>query len=70
MANALLSFGLKKGDRVAILAPNHIEHIELEVAVAFAGLIKVPLNYHLRPREHEYMLQHSGPSLFLGEEKF
>lgn len=68
LANALLSFGLKKGDRVAILASNRIEHIELEVAVAFAGLIKVPLNYRLHPREHEYMLQHSGASLLLGEE--
>ncbi|KAF0817711.1 MULTISPECIES: class I adenylate-forming enzyme family protein [unclassified Cytobacillus] len=68
LANALISFGLKKGDRVAILASNRIEHIELEVAAALAGLIKVPLNYRLHPREHEYMLQHSGASILLGED--
>lgn len=67
LAQALLDRGLKKGDRVAILMSNRLEHIELDVAIAWAGLIKVPLNYRLHPKEHEYILEHSGASLLIAE---
>ncbi|MBM7587162.1 long-chain acyl-CoA synthetase [Bacillus pakistanensis] len=67
LANALISRGLKKGDRVAILMSNRMEHIELDVAIALTGLIKVPLNYRLHPKEHKYALQDSGASLLIGE---
>lgn len=67
LANALLSSGLAKGDRVAILMSNRMEHIELDVAIAIAGLIKVPMNYRLHPNEHEYVLKDSGAKLLIGE---
>ncbi|MCP3739596.1 class I adenylate-forming enzyme family protein [Rossellomorea sp. BNER] len=67
LANALISRGLNKGDRVAILMSNRLEHIELDVAIALTGLIKVPLNYRLHPREHKYALKDSGASLLIGE---
>jgi acyl-CoA synthetase (AMP-forming)/AMP-acid ligase II len=35
--------GLKLGDRVAVLADNRPEYIELDYACALAGLVKVPL---------------------------
>lgn len=59
--------GLKKGDRIAILMANRLEHIELDVALAIAGLVKVPLNYRLHPKEHEYMLNDSSPNLIIGD---
>jgi acyl-CoA synthetase (AMP-forming)/AMP-acid ligase II len=68
LANALLAQGLKKGDRVAILMSNRIEHIELDMAIALAGLIKVPLNYRLHAKEQEYILSHSGAAVLIGEE--
>lgn len=58
---------LKKGDRIAILMANRLEHIELDVALAIAGLVKVPLNYRLHPKEHEYMLNDSNPKLIIGD---
>ncbi|MBD8138109.1 long-chain fatty acid--CoA ligase [Peribacillus frigoritolerans] len=67
LANALLSSGLSKGDRVAILMSNRMEHIEIDVAIAIAGLIKVPMNYRLHPNEHEYVLKDSGAKLLIGE---
>ncbi|MGQ5536595.1 class I adenylate-forming enzyme family protein [Neobacillus sp. M.A.Huq-85] len=67
LAQALLDRGLQKGERVAILMSNRLEHIELDVAIAWAGLIKVPLNYRLHPKEHEYILEHSGTSLLIAE---
>ncbi|TQR21345.1 class I adenylate-forming enzyme family protein [Psychrobacillus vulpis] len=72
-AHALSSYfhdkGFVKGDRIAILMPNRLEHIELDVAVSLAGLIKVPLNYRLHPREHQYMLNDALPKLIIGEQE-
>jgi acyl-CoA synthetase (AMP-forming)/AMP-acid ligase II len=67
LAHALLAHGLQKGDRVAILMSNRLEHLQLDVAIALAGLIKVPLNYRLHPKEHEYVVQQSGAKLLIGE---
>ena len=68
LANGLRAKGLEKGDRVAILMTNRLEHIELDVAIALVGMIKVPLNYRLHPKEHEYALQNSGAKLLIGED--
>ena len=59
--------GLEKGNRIAILMSNRLEHIELDVALALAGLVKVPLNYRLHPKEHQYMLNDSSPKLVIGD---
>ncbi|WP_262173921.1 class I adenylate-forming enzyme family protein [Saccharococcus sp. Marseille-Q5394] len=59
--------GLKKGDRVGILMANRLEHIELDVATALTGVIKVPLNYRLHPKEHNYMLKDADVSLVIGD---
>jgi acyl-CoA synthetase (AMP-forming)/AMP-acid ligase II len=67
IANALHAAGLNKGDRFGILMSNRHEHIELDLAAAFGGFIKVPLNYRLHPKEHEYMIDQSGLSLLIGE---
>ena len=55
LANALLGLGLVKGDRVAILAYNCVEWLELYVALAKAGLVAVPINFRLTPPEIEYI---------------
>jgi len=47
LANALLGMGLAKGDRVAILAYNRVEWLEIYAATAKAGLIVVPVNFRL-----------------------
>ncbi|AIY04591.1 long-chain-fatty-acid--CoA ligase [Planococcus sp. PAMC 21323] len=72
-ANALAAYfhasGYKKGDRIGILMSNRIEHIELDIAVSLAGLIKVPLNYRLHPKELKYMIHDSDLSLLIGEKE-
>ena len=47
LGNALLGLGLAKGDRVAILAYNCVEWVEIYAATAKAGLIAVPINFRL-----------------------
>jgi fatty-acyl-CoA synthase len=55
LANALLGLGLVKGDRVALLAYNTIEWLEIYAALARAGLVAVPLNFRLAGPEMAYI---------------
>ncbi|MDP6180447.1 MAG: AMP-binding protein, partial [Desulfatiglandales bacterium] len=44
LANGLIKLGLKEGDRVAFLAENCFEFLEIYLGVAKAGGIVAPLN--------------------------
>jgi acyl-CoA synthetase (AMP-forming)/AMP-acid ligase II len=59
LAKALLARGLVKGDRVALLAYNAVEWMELYVGLARAGLVAVPVNFRLSTPEIGYILEHS-----------
>jgi len=56
LANALLGLGLAKGDRVAVLAYNCVEWLEIYAATAKAGLIAVPVNFRLVGPEIAYIV--------------
>ena len=60
LANGLLALGLSKGDRVALLAYNRVEWMEMYAGLARAGLVAVPLNFRLMTAEIDYILEHSG----------
>jgi acyl-CoA synthetase (AMP-forming)/AMP-acid ligase II len=69
ICHALMDYGLKKGDRVALVTYNNHQFMELLFACGRVGTIFVPLNFRLVGRELEYQLNHSGAAvLFLGEE--
>jgi acyl-CoA synthetase (AMP-forming)/AMP-acid ligase II len=69
LSNALLSLGLQKGDRIAILSKNRPHIIEAVFACYKAGLITVPLNARLAMAEVMHMLANSGTAaLILGHE--
>jgi acyl-CoA synthetase (AMP-forming)/AMP-acid ligase II len=57
LANALLGLGLAKGDRVAVLAYNCLEWVEIYAAAAKAGLVVVPINFRLIAREALYIVE-------------
>jgi carnitine-CoA ligase len=48
LAAGLVAHGIKIGDRVAMLAVNRIELVELSLATPYAGMINIPLNVHLK----------------------
>jgi fatty-acyl-CoA synthase len=64
LATALLGAGLERGDRVASLTANRVEHVELLFACAKAGLILAPLSLRLAPGEIAYQLADAEPRLF------
>ncbi|HLK79886.1 MAG TPA: AMP-binding protein [Xanthobacteraceae bacterium] len=65
LANALLGLGLAKGDRVAVLAYNCIEWLEIYAAAAKAGLIAVPVNFRLVSGEIRYIVEDAAAAAFI-----
>ena len=52
--------GLQSGDRVALIMRNGPAYVEAMYAAWHAGLVAVPINGKLHPREFAYILDHSG----------
>ena len=65
LAQALLGLGLQPGDRVALLAYNALEWLEIYTALARAGLVAVPINFRLVGPEVAYIVQHSEARAFI-----
>ncbi|WP_047983106.1 class I adenylate-forming enzyme family protein [Ornithinibacillus californiensis] len=63
IANFFLTNGVKSGDRVAILAPNHIGYLDFFFACMRIGAIFIPLNWRLGKDELTYVLQDSKPKI-------
>src|SRR6478672_11403744 len=57
---ALQGLGVKKGDRVAYIAPNTHEQLESFYAVPQIGAVLVPINYRLTAEDFVYITGHSG----------
>lgn len=59
LAGDLTQRGVRSGDRVAIMARNHIAQLLLLLACARLGAIMVPVNPELKPSEAGYIFGHS-----------
>jgi fatty-acyl-CoA synthase len=59
-SSALQSMGIRKGDRVAYIAPNTHSNLEAYYAIPQLGAVLVPLNYRLIADDFAYMISHSG----------
>ena len=69
LANGLLAQGLAKGDRIGMLMDNCREFVEIDLALAKTGLVRVPLNARLTGEDHEYTLKDSASNtLIYGQE--
>lgn len=54
LANGLLGLGFQKGDRIAIYTANRIEYVDFYCGLPKAGLVAVPLNFHMKEDELVY----------------
>ncbi|MGE0432777.1 MAG: class I adenylate-forming enzyme family protein [Planctomycetota bacterium] len=70
LANALIGIGLRRGDRVAVLAFNRVEWMEVYAATARAGLVAVPVNFRLAAPEVAWIVNDSGARAFIVEGAF
>jgi fatty-acyl-CoA synthase len=64
-ARAFLAYGVRKGDRVGIWAPNRYEWVVTQFATARVGAILVTINPAYRAAELEYALTRAGVSMLV-----
>ncbi|HPL97298.1 MAG TPA: fatty acyl-CoA synthetase [Smithellaceae bacterium] len=67
-ANLMTSYGIQKGDRVAIYAYNSHYYPISMLGLAKIGAIQVPINYMLNADEIAYVINHSGSKIFIVED--
>jgi len=60
LAASLRRQGLVPGDRVALVSRNHPHYVEALFACWWAGLVAVPVNAKLHPKELAFVLDDSG----------
>jgi fatty-acyl-CoA synthase len=62
-SSALQALGVKRGDRIAYIAPNIHSQLESFYGVPQIGAILVPLNYRLTADDFNYIINHSGAAI-------
>ncbi|MFJ8826679.1 o-succinylbenzoate--CoA ligase [Streptomyces sp. NPDC102467] len=65
LAHALRARGIRRGDRVAHLGPNHPAYLETFFAAGVLGAVFVPLNTRLAGPEIAYQLADSGAKVLI-----
>ena len=65
LANALLGIGVNKGDRVAVLADNCSQYVEVYFATAKDGMVIVPINNSLDAEGITYIVSDSGANTII-----
>lgn len=67
-ANALVTRGISRGDRVALLSHNSRAFVILRFALARIGAVLTPVNFMLNAQDVAYILDHSGARTILAED--
>lgn len=70
LSNSLLSLGLKKGDKFAVLLENSIEIVEAYLAAAKTGLIVVPVHFRFVGKEIENVIEDSDAEAIIVHNEF
>ena len=65
LANSLMRLGVRRGDRVAILAENCPQYMQAYAAGELAGWTTVTINYRLAAPEIDYILGDSRPRFII-----
>ncbi len=63
LAAGLLTFGVNKGDRVAIIAENGLEWVCAYYSIVMIGCVAVPIYYDLQAAEVDEALNRSGATI-------
>src|SRR5712672_2924381 len=65
IASGLQKLGVKQGDSVCMLMRNDIAFIEAAYAAMRLGAYGVPVNWHFKPEEINYVLKDSGTRVLI-----
>src|SRR5271166_574074 len=67
LAAGLASRGIRRGDKVAVLARNSHGFVALRYALMRLGAIMVPINFMLQPDDVAFILNHSGARMLASD---
>ena len=70
VANGLLARGLRKGDRVALMLPSHPDHVIAIFALAKVGLVRVPVNVHLKGQALAFVFEQFAPRALIADNEY
>jgi acyl-CoA synthetase (AMP-forming)/AMP-acid ligase II len=70
LANGLIDMGLNKGDRLAVISTNCLEFMEIYTAVAKAGIVVVPINWRLAPKDMQFIINNSDAKAVIVRDEF
>jgi long-chain acyl-CoA synthetase len=65
----LLAYGLKKGDKIALISNNRPEWNFTDMGATQAGIVTVPIYPTISSEEYAYILGHAEPSLIFVSDK-
>jgi long-chain acyl-CoA synthetase len=66
IAGGLRALGVSEGDCVCILMRNDIAFLEASYAVMLLGAYAVPVNWHFKPEEVDYILKDTATRVLIG----
>ena len=65
-AAGLLTLGVKKGDRIALMAEGRADWVVSELAILYTGAVNIPMSVKLtEPDEMKFRLVHSGAKVMI-----
>jgi acyl-CoA synthetase (AMP-forming)/AMP-acid ligase II len=70
LASALSGCGVRRQDRVAVLAMNSLEFAEVLAAAQYSGIIATTVNFRLAPPEMRYIINDSSPKVLIFEAQY
>lgn len=70
LAGVLHGHGLRRGDRVALMLPSHPDHLVAIFALAKLGLVRVPVNVHLKGPSLAFLFEQFEPRALLADREF
>src|SRR5438270_12511054 len=70
LATHLAALGAKRGERVAVLAPNTTDILEVQFACFRLAAIFVPLNTRLTVHELQFILSDAAPVVLVHDNEF
>jgi long-chain acyl-CoA synthetase len=69
VAYGLMEMGLKKGDRIVTISNNRPEWNFMDMGMALAGVVNVPVYPTISDEEYAYILKHAAPHLVIVSDK-
>lgn len=70
LSHSLLSLGLKRGDKVAVLLENCIEIVEVYLAASKTGIIVIPVHFRFVGKEIIIIMENSDAKALIVHEEF